>query len=59
MFKAKGKISNALRGKKLPEDVQIKVDRTEPAPSADAVRHGSGYGLGAGATRRRSGKDQA
>jgi hypothetical protein len=49
-----GPISDRIR----PGDIhaQTLVDRAEERPSADSVRHGSGQGLGAGATRERSGR---
>lgn len=56
-----GKISDRIRSKgedQLPPDVRVtrKLPRHEELPSPDAVRHGSGQGLGHGATRGRSGE---
>lgn len=53
-----GKISDRIRGGKLPADVALKYERPELAsdlPQADSVRHGEGHGLGHGADRARNG----
>jgi hypothetical protein len=56
MKELSGKISDKIRGGKLPKDVEvIKTDRVEPPPSSRAVRDGSGRSLGSGAERRRNG----
>jgi hypothetical protein len=54
-----GKISDRIRGGKLPKNVQLDLPRTQPAPSSKAVRGGSGQGLGKGATRRRGSGDES
>lgn len=52
-----GKISDMIRGGKLPKDVQVTGPRVEAddRPSTRAVRNGRGQGLGNGATRARNG----
>lgn len=54
MFKLTGKISDRIRSGTLPKDVQINYARTAETPKTSSVRHGSGQGLGKGATRARS-----
>lgn len=61
MEELSGKISDRIRSKgpdKLPDDVHVlrKLPRHEELPSPDAIRHGSGQGVGQGATRARSGE---
>ena len=56
LFNLAGKISDRIRGGKLPKDVKVtKVERYEAPPSSKAVRRAEGHGQGDGATRRRSG----
>lgn len=52
-----GKISDRIRGGKLPKNVQVTGPRVaaDDRPSAKAVRTASGRGLGKGATRARNG----
>ena len=51
-----GKISDRIRGGKLPKDVVVtKTERHEPPPSDEAVRAAKGRSLGTGAERRRNG----
>lgn len=50
-----GKISDRIRSGEITEASTRKIDRTDPPPKPDSVRHGSGHGLGHGAERRRSG----
>jgi hypothetical protein len=52
-----GKISDMIRGGKLPGDVHVTGARPEAddRPSARAVRDARGQGLGKGATRARNG----
>jgi len=52
-----GKISDMIRGGRLPSDVQVTGPRAQAddRPSARAVRRGQGQGLGKGATRARNG----
>lgn len=52
-----GKISDRIRAGEITEHSTRSVDRTPDAPSTDSVRHGSGHGLGAGATRARGGDE--
>jgi hypothetical protein len=49
----KGKISDRIRSGKLPKDVKVNYERGTDPPATSSVRHGSGQGLGQGATRAR------
>lgn len=54
-----GKISDFIRGGKLPKDVHVTGARPEASdiPSDAAVRRAEGHGLGRGATRARFDRD--
>jgi hypothetical protein len=54
----RGKISDRIRSGELPPDVKHKYVRAPEKPAADNVRHGSGRGLGKGATRQRGSGDE-
>lgn len=54
MFSILGKITQRIVSGEIPAD-SINPPRTQPAPSAKAVRGGKGQGLGKGATRGRDG----
>lgn len=57
MHQLHGPISDRIRSRELPADVQVTGPRAEAddRPSAEAVRNAEGHGLGKGATRARSG----
>lgn len=56
MFHVIGKITaRILSGEIAHDDVMKKTTREEAPPKASSVRHGKGFGLGKGATRKRNG----
>lgn len=56
MFSLSGKISDMIRGGKLPKDVQTtSIKRAPETPSAKAVKSAKGRSMGKGAERRRNG----
>jgi len=56
-MKLRGIISDRIRSGDIPADaVSNKRIPTADPPSASSVRHGSGRGLGQGATRARAGE---
>lgn len=52
-----GKTSDRIRSGEITEASTRKVDRAEDKPNTDSVRHGSGHGLGQGASRARGGDE--
>jgi len=58
MFSLSGKISDFIRGGKLPKDVHVTGSMRghgETPPSPKSIRSARGQGLGKGAQRRRNG----
>lgn len=57
MMELSGKISDRIRSGDIPADsISSKRPPFYDPPKADSIRHGSGQGLGQGATRARAGE---
>jgi hypothetical protein len=56
MEKLSGKISDRIRNGEIDADLKFKGNSEEVPPKPESIRHGSGQGLGQGATRARSGE---